>query len=182
MISKVKFIFSWIKWIFYDRKNPVGYARSLGVKIGNNVRLISIKKSEGTFGSEPYLIKIGNNVTVSGAVQFVNHDGGVFIFRDKHPNMDVFGPIVIGNNVFIGYGAIILPGVYVGDNSVIGAGSVVTRSVDANSVVAGVPAKILKSSDQYLKDSLMRADFIRDLDSRDKRAYLVRKYMSDHLL
>ena len=51
--------------------------------------------------------KIGNHVTISGNVQFVNHDGGVWVFREKEPDIDVFGPIVIGNNVFISNGTFI---------------------------------------------------------------------------
>lgn len=54
-------------------------------------------------------------------------------------------PIVIGNNVWIGAGAIVLPGVTIGDNAVVGAGSVVTKNVEANTVVAGDPAKPIKS-------------------------------------
>ena len=66
---------------FYSaRRDPVKYARSLGVKIGNDVRLISIKSGSGTFGSEPYLVVIGNHVTVTGGVRFVTHDGGVWVF------------------------------------------------------------------------------------------------------
>jgi len=54
-------------------------------------------------------------------------------------------PVVIGKNVWIGSGAIILPGVTVGDNAVVGAGAVVTRNVDSNTVVAGVPSKVIRT-------------------------------------
>ena len=54
-------------------------------------------------------------------------------------------PIVIGKNVWIGAGAIVLPGVTIGDNAVIGAGCVVTKNVAANTVVAGNPAKLIKT-------------------------------------
>jgi len=57
----------------------------------------------------------------------------------------VYQPITLATNVWIGAGAILLPGISVGENSVVGAGSVVTRDVEPNSVVAGVPAKKLKS-------------------------------------
>jgi Acetyltransferase (isoleucine patch superfamily) len=131
--------------IYRAKTNPVSYARSLGVKIGQDVRLVSIKPADGTFGSEPYLVRIGNHVTVSGDVRFVTHDGGVWVFREAEPDIDVFGPIVIGDNVFIGYGAIILPNVKVGNNVVIGARSVVTKDIPNDSVVAGVPARFLKN-------------------------------------
>ncbi len=55
------------------------------------------------------------------------------------------GPVIIGKNVWIGEGAVILPGVTIGDNSIIGANSVVSKNIPAYSVVAGVPAKVIKS-------------------------------------
>lgn len=54
-------------------------------------------------------------------------------------------PITVGNNVWIGGNAIILPGITIGDNAIIGAGSVVTKSVEANTMVAGNPAKVIRS-------------------------------------
>ncbi len=110
--------------LYRVKKYPIDYARSLGVTVGDDCRFISIRSGMGTFGSEPYLINIGDHVTIAGNVQFVNHDGGVWVFRDKEPDIDVFGPIVIGDNVFIGYGAIIMPSVTIGSNCVIGAGFV----------------------------------------------------------
>ncbi len=55
--------------------------------------------------------------------------------------------MVVGSNVWIGYGACILRGVTVGDNAVIGTNSVVTRDVPANAVVGGVPARVLRMRD-----------------------------------
>ena len=59
-------------------------------------------------------------------------------------------PVLIGNHVFIGERAIILPGVTIGDNSIIGAGSVVTRDVEAGSIVAGNPARPIGQTDEYI--------------------------------
>ena len=69
--------------LYRAKSNPVAYARSLGVKVGEGARLISVVPGMGTFGSEPYLIELGNHVTVAGDVRFVNHDGGVWVFRRR---------------------------------------------------------------------------------------------------
>ena len=54
------------------------------------------------------------------------------------------GAVVIENNVWVGEGVVIMPGITIGENSIIGANSVVTKDVPKNTVVGGVPAKILK--------------------------------------
>ena len=58
--------------------------------------------------------------------------------------MEIAKPIVVGNNVWIGTGATILAGVTIGDNSVIGAGSVVTKSIPSNVIAVGVPCKVMR--------------------------------------
>ncbi len=119
-------------------------AKRLGVKVGKDCRLFS-----GNFGSEGYLIEMGDHVTVTEGVQFITHDGGVWVFREEDSEADVFGKIIIGNNVFIGINTIILPGVTLGDNTVVGAGSVVTKSFKGNCVIAGNPAREICSLDEY---------------------------------
>lgn len=131
--------------------SPVRYARLIGVRVGSNCKLI-----HPNFGTEPYLIEIGDHVELTNNVTFVTHDGGVWVFRDEYPEIDIFGPIVIKDNVFVGLGSIILPNVTIGNNCVIGAGSVVTTSIPDNSVAAGVPAKVLKNIDSYLESSLAK--------------------------
>ena len=129
------------------------YNKHLGVNFGNRVRILSFPR----FGSEPYLISIGNNVTITRGVCFVNHDGGVALFRNEFPRLNVYGKIKIGNNVFIGINSVIMPNVTVGNNVVIGAGSIVNRDVPDNVVVAGVPAKIIKSIEDYKKSTLAKS-------------------------
>lgn len=162
--------------IYKSKKDPVKYARSLGVAVGKNTRLINIKPLDSTFGSEPYLVTIGNHVTVAADVRFVTHDGGVWVFREKEPDIEVFGAIVIGDNVFIGYGTIIMPGVTVGSNVVIGARSIVTRDIPDNVVVAGSPAKVLKSIDDYYRSLDGRKLNIRNLPNDEKKKILQEKF------
>lgn len=121
------------------------YKKYLGIKFGENVRILHFPR----FGSEPFLITIGNNVTITRGVCFVTHDGGVAVFRDKHEGLNVYGKIDVGNNVFIGINSIILPNVRIGNNVVIGAGSIVNKDIPDNVVAAGSPAKIIKNIDEY---------------------------------
>lgn len=132
------------------------YSKYLGVKIGKNVRFTG----HPVWGSEPYLIEIGDNVTITQNVSFSTHDGGVGIFREKYPGINVFGPIKIGNNVFVGSNTIFLPGVTIGDNVVIGSGSLVAKDIPSNVVAVGRPAVPIKSIEDYEKQILEKAVYI----------------------
>jgi len=138
MIKKI------IKNINKLRQSPISYAKSKGVTIGKNCKIAIYE-----WGSEPYLITIGNHVHITTNVQFINHDGGVWVFREEIPNFDVFGRISIDDNTYIGNNAIIMPGVQIGKNCVIGANSVVTKNIPDNTVAAGVPATYICSTEEY---------------------------------
>jgi acetyltransferase-like isoleucine patch superfamily enzyme len=129
-----------------------------------------------TFGSEPYLVKIGDHVTITFGVRFVTHDGGVWVFRDRERDIDIFRPIIIGSNVFIGINSILMPGVTVGDNCVIGAGSVVTRDIPANTVAIGAPARPIRDLDSYWEKVQAEALYVRSLDPAAKRAFLTEHF------
>ncbi|WP_414045614.1 acyltransferase [Macrococcus equi] len=158
-----------------NRYISIAQARQLGVEIGRNSRFLNVNKS--TFGSEPFLVKLGDHVTITNGVKFVTHDGGVWVFREKNPNIDIFGPIIVGNNVFIGINSILLPNVTIGDNVVIAAGSVVTKSFPDNCVIGGNPATIIKSIDEYESKVMKNAEFVRDYPLEEKRTYLTNKYI-----
>lgn len=117
--------------------------RKLGVIIGEDCSIGYVEVS-----SEPYLITIGNHVQITDGTKIFTH-GGCWVFRQKEPDFDYFGRVVIGNNVYIGNNTLILPGVTIGDNVVIGAGSVVTKSILSDCVACGVPAKVVCSIDEY---------------------------------
>jgi len=128
-----------------------------GLKLGRDVRIVG----KPDFGGEPYLITIGDHVTVSSPVEFVTHDGATWVFRDRpeYRGLQRFGPIEIGSNCFIGTRSVILPGVRIGDNCVVGAGSVVTRSVPDNTVVAGAPARVICTYDEYVERTAPRCRY-----------------------
>ena len=103
------------------------------------------------FGSEPWILRFGKDIYITDGVKFITHDGGTLLFRDIEPTLEITKPISLGSKVYIGNNAIILPGVTIGDYVVVGAGSVVTKDVPPHSVVAGVPARVIESTDEYLK-------------------------------
>ncbi|WP_104384588.1 DapH/DapD/GlmU-related protein [Sphingobacterium sp. HMA12] len=144
------------------------YGRFLGVKIGKGC---SIKTRN--FGMEPYLIEIGNNVQVTNGVSFYNH-GGAWVLRDKYPDFDFFGKIKIGNNVYIGNYVLIMPGVTIGDNVIIGAGSIVTKSIPADSVAVGVPARVVSSLTEYEKRVIPFNVNTKSMTNDEKRAFLLK--------
>lgn len=90
-------------------------------------------------------ITIGDNVLIGPGV-IIN--SGMHRYKDKNKLIRDQGheikPIIIGNDVWIGANAVIMPGVFIGDGSVIGAGAIVTRSIPSYSVAVGIPARIIK--------------------------------------
>ena len=103
--------------------------------------------------SDPKLIKIHNNVIITSNVTFVTHDVFDLGINYRYPDKKVptlMKPIEIMDNVFIGCNSTILGGITIGNNVVVAAGSVVTKDVPPNSVVAGNPAKVIESFDDYI--------------------------------
>lgn len=171
MINLIKHIF--VKFLIHrasDYTLPDIYRKYYGVVIGQNCRFTG---KNIVFGSEPYLIEIGNGVTITGGVIIETHDGGVGVFRQEHPGLNLFGRVKIGNNVFIGNRVIIMPGVTIGDNVVIGAGAIVTKNIPSNSVAAGIPAKVIKSIDDYKAKALDKGMRVLESDKTGRQKAII---------
>ena len=143
--------------------------------LGNNVQIVG----GANFGSEPYLITIGDNTTISFDCAFVTHDAATRVIRNL-PNHNsetvIYAPITIGKNCFIGCRTVVLPGVTVGDNSIIGAGSIVNRDIPPNMVAAGSPCKVICTLEEYIekhKDDFM---YIVSKPFEEKKKILLEKF------
>ena len=127
-------------------------ARIDGMQTGNNIRVMG----GVDFGSEPYLITLGDDITISFGVHFVTHDGGTWAFRDmdEYKNIHKFGRIRVGSHSFVGGGTIILPD---------------------GTVVAGVPARVIMTTAEYAqKCQANMVDFDPEQYNENKKNYLLR--------
>lgn len=113
-----------------------------GMIVGSNFRMERDSYIDSSF---PWMIEIGNNVTIAPEVLILSHDGST----KNCIGYSKIGKVVIGNNVFIGAKTIILPNTYIGDNCVIGANSVVQGTYEPDTVIVGNPAKKISTVEKF---------------------------------
>lgn len=137
------------KRITGDRFESIEELRERGVIIGSNCHFYNtqIDKSHG------FLVEIGDNVTLTN-MTILAHDASTKMYI----GYSKVGRVTIGNNVFAGYGSIILPGVNIGDDVIIGAGAIVRDNIPSNSVVTGNPATIICNTDEYISKNRMKLE------------------------
>lgn len=133
----------------YGESYDIYLLRKSGVQIGKNFYY----DSSYIDGSFRYLVEIGDNVSFTHA-SILSHDASTKIPLGKTK----IAKVKIGNNVFIGYGVIILPGVTIGSNVVIGAGSIVNRDIPDNSVAAGNPCKVIGSYEDFVNKNAKKME------------------------
>ncbi|MBR2641460.1 acyltransferase [Candidatus Saccharibacteria bacterium] len=161
-----------LEYKFCGFKKREKLVREMGVKIGNNCEIYS----NVSFGSEPYLVEIGDNVRLAMGVKITTHDGGLWVLRNngKLRNADKFGRVKIGSNVHVGLNTIIMPGVTIGDNVIIGCGAVVTKDIPSESVAVGVPAKVIESIDEYYRKVKNKVIYSKNLAASDKKDFVLK--------
>ena len=134
-----------VSFVSYEK-----YAKKLGVTVGKKCQLLG----RPSFGSEPYLITLGDHVLLAGSgTQFITHEGAHWVLKGKDPQKYKhtfgYGRIVVGNNVYIGTRCTILRGVTIGDNVIVGACTLVNKDLPSGGVYAGIPAKRICSVDEW---------------------------------
>ena len=152
--------------------NHVKYAKKIGVNMGENVHLYG----DIGWGTEPWLITLGNNVYITNGVRFITHDGGTLLFRKIVPDLEITKPIIIGNDVYIGNNVLLLPGVKIGNKVIVGAGAVVTRDIPDNSVAVGIPARVIKTADEYFEKIKQESLHLGHLSGKQKDDALKKYY------
>lgn len=155
---KAKLIYRFTK----DREKYNDYFRSYGIEVGYNCNIYS-----NIVSAEPYLIEIGDNVTVAGEVIFLTHDNST---SKVIPNTtDIFGKIKIGDNNFLGQRSIIMYGVTLPNNTIVAAGSVVTKSfVEEGIIIGGNPARKIGTWDKYKEKNAEIAQNVSNLSHEEK--------------
>lgn len=157
-------VFYWNNIASYEKQ-----ARHQGVKIGKHC-LINTRH----WPSEGYLVEIGDYVRIAKDTRFFTH-GGIWAIRQYYndPNLDRFGKIKVGDYTYIGENCIINPGVTIGKCCVVGAGSVVTKSIPDGCMVGGNPAKFLGyTEDFYHRVKAVSID-CKNMSPEEKKKYLL---------
>lgn len=133
-----------------------------GLRIGKNVTIMPTAEIDDSY---PYLISIGDNCSISKYVQLIAHDQATFKFSED--NLERLGKIEIKENCYIGQSAIILPGVTIGPNVLVAAGSVVNKDIPPNSCVAGVPARVYSKFDEFISRQVKQAKVRPNFSSKE---------------
>lgn len=141
-----------LRWARTSPKRYISYLRRIGIKIGDDLWVTPNVKSLKIDVTRPSLIEIGNQVRLNQNLTILTHDGGFYVLRNKYKEfIPQSGRVKIGNNVYFGRNVTIFKGVTIGDNCIIGFGSIVTKDIPSNSVAVGAPAKVVSTLDEYYK-------------------------------
>lgn len=143
-------------WARRSSNSYCKYLRDKGCDIGKDSYIYPNAIIDYT---RPSLVSIGKKCFINQNFKLFTHDwvSRVFIGMDNQ-FLNSSGEVTIGNNVSFGHDVTVLKGVRIGDNCFIGAGSIVTKDIPANSVAAGIPAKVLMTIDQYYEKRLEQSE------------------------
>lgn len=176
-----------IRFKFAGYENKERLLRRKCYYVGRNTRICN-----NEFGSEPYMISIGNDVIIAAGVKFIEHDASYYNVYRYLKNKDYMrgekiGPIILRDNCFIGGYSILLLGADVGYNSIIAAGSIVNKKIPNNEVWGGIPARFIMSLEDYACKVDKRIENLPWIDEKNRlsEAELIRRrqryYFSDEV-
>lgn len=141
-------------------KSKRRYLIKKGATIGAGTRL---NCGVEAFGTEPFLITVGDDCLFAGGIRIITHDGGIKVLNSLNKfegkRMTKMASVRIGNNVYIGQNAMILPGVSIGHNVIIGAGAIVTHDIPDDSVAVGIPATVKKNINEFYTTTVQKKLF-----------------------
>lgn len=157
-------------FLFRKRNKYIERLKKNGLKLGANVEIID------NFFFDPshcFLITIGDRCTICPNVRLIAHDASTKL----RLGFTKIGKIEILEDCFIGDSAVILPNVRIGPNTIVGAGAVVTKNAPKNTIIAGNPARVICSIDEYLNKitrsakgkKIYSAEYYIDLISEDQK-------------
>lgn len=152
----------------------IDYYRSQGISIGEGC-VFRYTTSVNIDTTRPSLVTIGDNVDMNANFCIQTHDFSHRVFVPLFGDfLSSSGEVVIGNNIYFGRDVTILKGVHIGDNCIIGAGSIITKDIPSNSVAVGVPCKVISSiADYYKKRQLLwieeAVSYARAIRTKEKR-------------
>ncbi len=148
----LKIIFLRIRIKFCKEYNPEDFNKILrykGLPIGKGT-IFYAPKSQIIDTQRPWMLSVGEYCKITQGCTILAHDYSRSVLRRAyHDIVGEAGKTKIGNNVFVGMHSIILMGTQIGNNVIIGAGSVVSGNIPDNVVVAGNPAKIIRTLDEH---------------------------------
>lgn len=136
-------------WVKRSSDSIITYLRKQGCKIGKDCFAMYPKNLYIDY-TRPSLIDIGDHVFLHKNFTIRTHDYASWVFANLYDDfIPSHGRVKIGNNIWFGENCTVLKGVTIGDNCIIGYGSIVTKDIPANSIAVGIPAKVICSINEY---------------------------------
>lgn len=167
LYKKIKFHF-----IRTNSTKYIEYLRKKGIEVGYGNE---IQWNCNIDETRPSLVTIGDYNFFSTGFTLLTHDWVTTLFRYKyHELLPSSGRVTIGNNNYFGQKVTILKGVTIGDNCVIGLGSIVTHDIPSNSVAVGSPARVIGNTDEYFEKRKHKCieeslEYVRAFEERNHR-------------
>ena len=154
------------------RVTHISLAIHNGMKVGERTLFVG----NCNFGSEPFLVEIGSDCLITDGVRFITHDGSIQVpliasgekLADVYSKKSTFDRITIKNNVFIGVGSIILPKTVIGNHCIVAAAAVVKGIFPDGVIIAGNPARIIATVDEYYLKNKDRILFFNESDRKEQ--------------